>query len=59
MGTPSSIVGAYVLVGEIFDNFNRSSTLEEAIPGALHTYEQRFRPFMTTVQDSIEKDKTY
>ncbi|KAG9498240.1 hypothetical protein J7337_011136 [Fusarium musae] len=26
---------------------------------ALHTYEERFRPFMKTVQDGIEKNKTY
>ena len=59
MGTTSSLVGAYVLAGEILSNFNCSGTSKEALPEALHTYEQRFRPFMKVVQDGIEKDKTY
>lgn len=57
MGTTSSLVGAYVLAGEIQDHFSRFS--KDKLPRALHTYEERFRPFMSTVQDGIEKDKTY
>lgn len=59
MGTTSSLVGAYVLAGEIQDHINRLGTSKEVIPKALNSYEQRFRPFMDTVQDGIEKDKTY
>ncbi|KAF3397524.1 Uncharacterized protein DPV78_008127 [Talaromyces pinophilus] len=59
MGTTSSVVGAYVLAGEIQNHFSRFGTSKEAVPGALHTYEQRFRPFMNSVQHGIEKDKTY
>lgn len=59
MGTTSSLVGAYVLAGEIQNHFRRFGTSKEAVPGALHTYEERFRPFMKSVQDGIEKDKTY
>ncbi|GKU10198.1 fad protein [Fusarium langsethiae] len=58
MGTTSSLVGAYVLAGEIQDHVNRLGTDKEAIPKALKGYEQRFRPFMDTVQSGIEKDKT-
>lgn len=60
IGTTSSLVGAYVLAGEIIGTFNRSGSSKETIPEALHhAYEQRFRPFMKTVQDDIEKDRTY
>lgn len=59
MGTTSSLVGAYVLAGEIQNHFRRFGTSKETVPGALHTYEERFRPFMKSVQDGIEKDKTY
>jgi 2-polyprenyl-6-methoxyphenol hydroxylase-like FAD-dependent oxidoreductase len=59
MGTTSSLVGAYVLAGEILNMSNRSGASKESITEALHTYEQRFRPFMSAVQDGIEKDKTY
>jgi 2-polyprenyl-6-methoxyphenol hydroxylase-like FAD-dependent oxidoreductase len=59
MGTTSSLVGAYVLTGEIIGTSNRSGSSKETIPAALHAYEQRFRPFMKTVQDGIKKDRTY
>ncbi|KAJ4005455.1 hypothetical protein NW752_002288 [Fusarium irregulare] len=59
MGTTSSLVGAYVLAGEIQDHITRLGTSKEALPEALSSYEERFRPFMDTVQDGIEKDKTY
>ena len=59
MGTTSSLVGAYVLAGEIQGHLDRSGTSKEGLPEALHKYEERFRPFMATVQDGIEKDKTY
>ncbi|KAF5724608.1 fad binding domain-containing protein [Fusarium mundagurra] len=59
MGTTSSIVGAYVLAGEIQRHCSRDVTSKEIVLEALHTYEEQFRPFMKTVQDGIEKDKTY
>jgi 2-polyprenyl-6-methoxyphenol hydroxylase-like FAD-dependent oxidoreductase len=59
MGTTSSLVGAYVLAGEIQDHLSRLGTSKEVLPTALSSYEQRFRPFMDTVQHGIEKDKTY
>ncbi|KAF5697067.1 putative 2-polyprenyl-6-methoxyphenol hydroxylase [Fusarium globosum] len=59
MGTTSSLVGAYVLAGEIQRHCSRNATSKEIVPEALHAYEERFRPFMKTVQDGIEKDKTY
>ena len=59
MGTTSSLVGAYVLAGEIQDHITRLGTSKEALPEALSSYEERFRPFMDAVQDGIEKDKTY
>ncbi|GKU09310.1 unnamed protein product [Fusarium langsethiae] len=59
MGTTSSLVGSYVLAGEIQDHINRLGASKETVPKALNSYEQRFRPFMDTVQDGIEKDKTY
>nr|RBQ96724.1 hypothetical protein FVER53263_13475 [Fusarium verticillioides] len=59
MGTISSLVGAYVLAGEIQRHCRRDARAKEIVPEALHTYEERFRPFMKTVQDGIEKDKTY
>ncbi|KAF5701562.1 fad binding domain-containing protein [Fusarium mundagurra] len=59
MGTTSSLVGAYVLAGEIQDHVSRLGNTKEAIDKALDGYEQRFRPFMDTVQHEIEKDKTY
>ncbi|KAG5794052.1 hypothetical protein H9Q69_006882 [Fusarium xylarioides] len=59
MGTTSSLVGAYVLAGEIQRHCSRDAASKETVSEALHTYEERFRPLMKTVQDSIEKDKTY
>ncbi|CCT72901.1 probable 2-polyprenyl-6-methoxyphenol hydroxylase and related FAD-dependent oxidoreductases [Fusarium fujikuroi] len=59
MGTTSSLVGAYVLAGEIQRHCSRYDSSKEIVPEALHAYEERFRPFMKTVQDGIEKDKTY
>ncbi|KAH8731614.1 hypothetical protein GQ44DRAFT_822499 [Phaeosphaeriaceae sp. PMI808] len=59
MGTTSSLVGAYVLAGEIQNHCGRSGTSKETLPSALHSYEQRFRPFMDNVQHGIEKGKTY
>ncbi|KAH7003000.1 hypothetical protein EDB82DRAFT_549479 [Fusarium venenatum] len=59
MGTTSSLVGAYVLAGEIQDHISRVGASKEMLPLALASYEKRFRPFIDTVQDGIEKDKTY
>lgn len=59
MGTTSSLVGAYILAGEIQKHFNRSGASKEELSRALHAYEERFRPFMSTVQNGIEKDKTF
>lgn len=59
MGTTSSLVGAYVLAGEIQKFSSPVGYSKEGLPEALHLYEERFRPFMETVQSGIEKDKTY
>ncbi|TPX16773.1 uncharacterized protein E0L32_012392 [Thyridium curvatum] len=59
MGTTSSLVGAYILAGEIMARCGGPNGSKEDLSLALHSYEERFRPFMETVQKGIEKDKTY
>jgi 2-polyprenyl-6-methoxyphenol hydroxylase-like FAD-dependent oxidoreductase len=58
MGTTSAIVGAYVLAGEIGTHCGGSGT-KEALPSALKSYEQKFRPFMEQVQDGITPESGY
>jgi 2-polyprenyl-6-methoxyphenol hydroxylase-like FAD-dependent oxidoreductase len=54
MGTTSSIVGAYVLAGEISkycDDHDSSDSLKGPLCTALHEYDNKFRPFITQVQN--------
>ncbi|TVY41866.1 Uncharacterized protein LOCC1_G007387 [Lachnellula occidentalis] len=55
MGTTSSMVGAYILAGEI----GRHCGAEDGKDGlavALKAYEQKFRPFMEQVQQGVLED---
>lgn len=56
MGTPCSIVGAYILAGEIGKSCGRD---KDSITAALKMYEQKFRPFMDQVQKGLTDDKNY
>jgi 2-polyprenyl-6-methoxyphenol hydroxylase-like FAD-dependent oxidoreductase len=64
MGTTSSMVGAYILAGEIARHCGRpdGEGIDEGDDGtnglfaALKAYEQTFRPFMTQVQEGISED---
>jgi 2-polyprenyl-6-methoxyphenol hydroxylase-like FAD-dependent oxidoreductase len=58
MGTTSAIVGAYVLAGEIGKHCAGSGT-KQALPSALKSYDQKFRPFMAQVQDGINPESGY
>jgi 2-polyprenyl-6-methoxyphenol hydroxylase-like FAD-dependent oxidoreductase len=58
MGTTSAIVGAYVLAGEI-DKHCAGSGAKLALPSALKSYDQTFRPFMEHVQDGIDPESGY
>lgn len=58
MGTTSSIVGAYVLAGEISKHC-RGSGAKQGIPSALKGYEEKFRPFMDQVQEGITPETGY
>lgn len=59
LGTTSSLVSAYALAGEIHRHCSRDPSSKEIVPEALHTYQELSRLFIKTVQDGIEKDKTY
>lgn len=52
MGVTSSLVGAYILAGEI----GRSGDQHD-LASALKAYEQKFRPFMDQVQRGISSEK--
>ena len=58
MGTTSAIVGAYVLAGEIGEYCGGPGT-KQALPSALKSYDQKFRPFMEQVQDGIDPESGY
>jgi 2-polyprenyl-6-methoxyphenol hydroxylase-like FAD-dependent oxidoreductase len=58
MGTTSAIVGAYVLASEIGKHCGGSKT-KQALPSALKSYDQKFRPFMEQVQDGIVPETGY
>lgn len=58
MGTTSSIVGAYILAGEI-GKYCRGPNARQAIPGALKGYDSTFRPFMDQVQEDIRPETGY
>jgi 2-polyprenyl-6-methoxyphenol hydroxylase-like FAD-dependent oxidoreductase len=67
MGTTSSIVGAYILAGEIGRHCGRSSaqrtdkgnTNKNDISAAFKAYEEKFRPFMEQVQEGISEGSNY
>lgn len=65
MGTTASIVGAYVLAGEIGKhcrrpkpgaNVSEDNDVEDALRTALQSYETKFRPFMEQVQKGVLED---
>lgn len=61
MGTTCSIVGAYILAGEIGRNCGRDNT-KGGLETALKEYEKKFQPFMTQVQKGVledQKDSTW
>ncbi|KAI1126186.1 hypothetical protein F5Y10DRAFT_293957 [Nemania abortiva] len=55
MGTTSSIVGAYVLAGEIGKHCGRgtSPNTKDNIAEALAAYDAKFRPFMDQIQKGV------
>lgn len=56
MGTSSSIVGAYVLAGEIGKSYGKASGItipKDGLATALETYEKKLRPFMNQVQKGL------
>ncbi|KAI3332483.1 hypothetical protein HD806DRAFT_480734 [Xylariaceae sp. AK1471] len=59
MGTTSSIVGAYILAGEIGRHCGRGTTVDgilntqDNITKALAAYDMKFRPFMDQVQKNV------
>lgn len=55
MGTTSSLVGAYILAGEIAKHCGNSGTKDD-LPTALSAYERKFRPFMDQVQHAVAED---
>ncbi|KAJ5505966.1 Monooxygenase FAD-binding [Penicillium expansum] len=64
MGTTSGIVGAYVLAGEIGrhcggpseKHFVEGNDTPDALMTALQAYEQKFRPFISQVQEGVSDD---
>ncbi|KAI0444090.1 hypothetical protein F4803DRAFT_512622 [Xylaria telfairii] len=60
MGTTSSVVGAYILAGEIARHCGGSSAGKSKskadIAKALSAYDAKFRPFMDQVQKGIDED---
>ncbi|OIW29325.1 FAD/NAD(P)-binding domain-containing protein [Coniochaeta ligniaria NRRL 30616] len=64
MGTTSSMVGAYILAGEIArccgradgKGAERGADNKDGITAALKAYEQKFQPFMKQVQEGILED---
>lgn len=56
MGTTCSIVGAYILAGEIGRHCEGCDT-DDGLATALEAYERRFRPFMEQVQKGVLEEK--
>ena len=56
MGTTSSLVGAYILAGELAVHCGGSQT-EHDLATAFSAYEEKFRPFMNQVQQGIAEDQ--
>ncbi|KAI8655300.1 FAD-binding-3 domain-containing protein [Fusarium keratoplasticum] len=57
MGTTSSMVGAYVLAGEIKKHCRESGN--DGIPSALKAYDEKFRPFMDQVQRGLTDGESF
>lgn len=55
-GVTSSLVGAYILGGEIVTHCGGAGT-NNGLAVALKTYDEKFRPFMTHVQHGISSKK--
>ncbi|KAF4815294.1 hypotheticall protein [Colletotrichum siamense] len=58
MGTTSSLVGAYILAGEIGKHCAGTGSKDELLT-ALAEYDRKFRPFMSQVQHGITRDEVY
>ncbi|ODM14914.1 hypothetical protein SI65_09666 [Aspergillus cristatus] len=66
MGTTSSLVGAYILAGEISKHCGRpraaggdeGHATKDGLSTALKVYNQKFRPFMDQVQKGLAKGST-
>ncbi|KAI2468612.1 FAD/NAD(P)-binding domain-containing protein [Annulohypoxylon bovei var. microspora] len=56
MGTTSSIVGAYVLAGEIGRHCKEGVDTKDGLAAALKAYEDKFQPFMHQVQKGVSED---
>lgn len=52
------MVGAYVLAGEIEKQCGRSGN-RNGLLDALKAYEDKFRPFVSQVQEGISEDQVY
>lgn len=50
MGTSLAIIGAYVLAGEIAEQFNRQKDGHASLEKALEGYEKQMRPYVTKAQ---------
>ncbi|KAJ4157066.1 hypothetical protein NW754_008708 [Fusarium falciforme] len=57
MGTTSSMVGAYVLAGELEKHCRESG--KDGIPTALKAYDETFRPFMNQVQHGLTQGDSF
>lgn len=55
LGVTASLVGAYVLAGEISNHCGRSGT-KDGLSTALKAYDETFRPYMTKVQHGISSE---
>lgn len=58
MGTTSSLVGAYILAGEISEAFSKDGAKETDLALALKNYDCKFRPFMDQVQQGLAEGHT-
>lgn len=58
MGTTSGLVGAYMLAGEIGLHCSPAAEdIPETLLAALKAYDDKFRPFMTQVQQSVSLEE--
>ncbi|KAI0157937.1 FAD/NAD(P)-binding domain-containing protein [Hypoxylon sp. FL1284] len=55
MGTTCAVAGAYILAGELARHCKENSD-SKSVKAALRAYEDKFRPFMDTVQKDVAKD---